>query len=91
MHRLKRVMKALSSQIFKTQRGTTRRDMIPNIREHMLHMREEEEFRFLELTLVQKKARETCQKKGTRENKILFSSLCSERVCLLHFLVIVRA
>jgi len=47
----------------------------------MLRMREEEEFRFLELTtLVKKKARD-CQKKGTRENKILFSSLCSERVC----------
>jgi hypothetical protein len=58
MHRLKRVMKALSSQIFKTQQGTTRRDMIPNIREHMLHMREEEEFQKKLETLVKKKARE---------------------------------
>ena len=59
----------------------------------MLHMREEEEFRFLELTHLVKKMLETLlvKKKGTRENKILFSSLCSERVCLLRFLVIVRA
>ena len=53
----------------------------------MLNMREEEEFLFLELTLVKKKL-ETLQKKGTRENKILFSSLW--RASVVCFLVIVR-
>ena len=54
----------------------------------MLNMREEEEFLFLELTLVKKKL-ETLQKKGTRENKILVSSLWRESV-IVCFLVVVR-
>ena len=55
----------------------------------MLNMREEEEFLFLELTLVKKKKLETLQKKGTRENKILVSSLWRESV-IVCFLVVVR-
>ena len=91
MHRLKRVMKALSSQIFQTTRNNQKRHDSKYQRAHVAHARRRR-VSFLGIdSSRKKKARDSCQKKGTRENKILFSSLCSERVCLLRFLVIVRA
>ena len=53
--------------------------MIPNIREHMLHMREEEEFRFLELTHLVKKKLETLVKKKARERTKFYSLLSVAR------------
>ena len=85
MHRLKRVMKALSSQIFQTTRNNQKRHDSKYQRAHVAHARRRR-VSFLGIdSSRKKKARDSCQKKGTRENKILFSSLCSERVCLLRF------
>ena len=62
--------------------------MIPNQSAHVEHARRRR-VSFLGIDSRKKKKLETLQKKGTRENKILVSSLWRESV-IVCFLVVVR-